>query len=97
MRQLRKLWTISNILLLVGCASIEHPDTNLCVINTPLSQMKCYNLKRDYEPSGSIKPNAVPQVIPLKGMEDLNKFICTDPDGFANLKAYIKALREEAK
>lgn len=93
----KKLWTIFSILIISGCSSLERPDTNLCIINAPLNQMKCYNLKEDYDERGVITFEALPSIIPIEGVEDINKFICTDPNSFANLKAYIKALRKENK
>lgn len=95
MPQLKKLWTISNILLLAGCASIERPDTDLCIINSPFQKVSCYNLKRDYDEEGGIKPEAKPKVFSITGLQDINKFICTDSDGFANLKSYIKELKQQ--
>lgn len=92
----KRHWTIFSILILTGCSSsVERPDTDLCVINAPLNQMKCYNLKRDYDSNGVIKPEATGKLYPVEGVEDVNKFICTSPEDFANLKSYIKALREE--
>lgn len=86
-------------LLLVVCSSvacsIPLPDTTLCVVNAPNKQAKCYNLKTDYNDDGTIKADAKPTYMPASVIEDLNKDICTDPDSFANLKAYIKTMREE--
>lgn len=78
-----------------GCSQIPRPDTTLCVVNAPAQQMKCYNLKTDYNDDGSLKPDAKPKYWPVVSIEDVNKHICTDPDSFGNLKAYIKLLREE--
>lgn len=78
--------------LVFGC-SIQRPDTDLCVVNAPDRHQKCYNLKKDYNDDGKLNPSAKPTFKPAVTVEDLNKNICTDPDGFANLKTYVKELR----
>ena len=78
-----------------ACSTIPRPDTNLCVVNVPGKHLKCYNLKRDYDGDGNRNPDAKPTIVPISSLNDLNKFIATDPDGFANLKAYVQKIREE--
>lgn len=78
----------------VGCATVERPDTNLCVINEPLEQLECYNLRTDYSDEGKITTDAKPLIIGITGLESVNKYICTDPAGFSELKAYITKLRK---
>jgi hypothetical protein len=85
-------------LLLTACSlaacGVPRPDTDLCVVNAEAKHRKCYNLSRDYDDDGLLIPGAVPSFRPAVSVDDLNKNICTDPDGWANLKAYIKKLRE---
>jgi hypothetical protein len=78
---------------LTACSSIKRPDTNLCVVNAVASHLTCYNMLRDYQDDGMIKPDAKPTIIPVDDLSDLNKFITTDPEGFARLKLYVKELR----
>lgn len=78
-----------------GCALIQRPDSNICVMNAPAQHMKCYNLKRDYNDDGTLKPTAKPTFRQFRIIDDGNKYISMDPDSFAQLKAYIKLLREE--
>lgn len=85
------LLMISNFL---ACA-IPRPDTELCVVNAPGLTRKCFNLRDDYDDNGKLKPDASPLYLDTVTVQDLNKNVCTDPDGLANLKAYIKELREE--
>ena len=77
-----------------GCGGVERPDTNVCVLNVELMHLKCYNLKRDYNDDGNLKPGAKPTINSISGLSSLNTFVMTDPDGWANLKAYIRKLRE---
>lgn len=81
---------------LVGCTSVPLPHTNICVANPGLNKSKCYWIDKDYDSSGNLKPDAVPNYIPLNTIQDMNKAIWTDPDGWAELKAYMRQLREEA-
>jgi hypothetical protein len=79
--------------VVVSCANVERPDTDLCVVNAPAGHQKCYNLKRDYNNDGKRRKDAAPKFKPAKSIDDLNKSICTDADGFANLKAFVNELR----
>lgn len=90
---LRMMLFVSFSLLTIGCG-VERPDTNLYVVNAPFEQAKGYNLKRDYDSEGNLKPGAKAIVIKVNSHYDLNKFVCTDPTGFANLKAYLQKMRE---
>lgn len=92
-----KIASILSLGMLSNCANIPKPDTNLCIANVPLSHFTCYNLKNDYDDNGNIKKDSKPTFKDLKSLEDINKNICTDPDGFANLKTYVRLLREELK
>lgn len=90
--------TVCSLLLLAACRSLpQRPDTDICVNNPQLEHKKCYNLRRDYDEEGQLKPGAVPSFKPLLSLADVEKDISTDPDGWANLKAYIRQLRDELK
>ena len=78
-----------------GCASIKKPDTDICVLNAPEKHQICYNVKKDFDDDGRIKAGAKPKIKPYAVLEDANKNICTDPEGWENMKAYVKKLREE--
>lgn len=102
MPRLTTLSIIFNALFLAGlvgsCASgVERPDTDLCLSNVPKLHELCTNLKRDYDDNGELKPGVKPQVRQYKDEAEmlaaLNKKTCTDPNGLANLKAYVRELR----
>lgn len=78
----------------IGC-SIPRPDTELCVVNAPMNQMKCYNVRDDYDDKGFLLPNATPLYRPAFTVDDLNKYTVMDIASWANMKAYIKKMREE--
>lgn len=86
-------WVVSS------CATIQRPDTDMCIVNAPNKVRKCYNLSKDYTDDGALKPGAVPVYRAVVSIDDLNKFLVIDSptgteDGQARLKAYIKLLRE---
>lgn len=86
--------------LLCACAHIPPPDADACIVNAPAKNRKCYNFSRDYDENGQLKPDAKPIYRSNANIADLNKaFLIDHPNGFptglANLKAYIKTLREE--
>jgi hypothetical protein len=86
---------IFSLVVLSGCGSVERPDTDMCVVNVPGEYLYCYNLKRDYTDEGVRKKEALPTYRPLKVLNDVNKYTCTDPQGMGNLKVYIKELKKE--
>lgn len=92
MKQLVALLIGCNIL--TSCATVPRPDTDLCVVNAEGPYQMCFNMKSDYKSDGKLKPDAKPKYKPALTVMDLNKNICTDPDGFANLRAYITKLRK---
>lgn len=94
MRQTTLLMACS--ILVTGCA-IARPNTDMCVVNAKAQHEKCYNLNRDYDNNGKLNPSAKPLFKPAVTVLDLDKNVCTDPDGWSNVKAYIRELRSAAK
>lgn len=92
---MRLLKTLFLAFSLCACSSVSKPDTDLCVVNAPGEHLTCYNIRRDYDDDGNIKAGAKPTYRQAITVADLNKHVVTDPKGWANLKAYIKILREE--
>lgn len=74
------------------------PDALICVNNVPALHKKCYNLLKDYDDNGALLPGAVATIIQYKTADEMlagvNKDVNTPPDGWANIKAYIRALRD---
>jgi hypothetical protein len=90
-----------------GCG-IERPNSEVCIVNAPAKNRKCYNLKTDYNDDGTLKAGAVAKYHPNGTVEDLNKAMVVDSpfdaahpnpkhfeDGLARLKTWIKQLRQE--
>ncbi len=103
---MKPLMMLLMVFSLVGCAS--GPDVDVCVVNAPAKNRKCYNLKTDYNEDGSLKKTAVPKYRPNLTIDDLNKAMVIDSPhedpvkepghfeiGIARLKAYIQTLRFE--
>lgn len=80
---------------LLACSSVPRPDTDVGVVNAEFHQIKGYNLLRDYDDNGNLNPSSKPWIKPAVTVDDLNKNVCTDPQGWGNLKAYIRMLRDE--
>lgn len=95
------LWTVCS---LSGCAAIRAPNTDLCIVNAaadvqPAPKRKCYNMAKDYDDQGRLKPGAVPVYRENRSVQDLNKFLVVDSptgteDGQAELKAWVQKLRK---
>lgn len=89
-----KTLLMASSVLLIGCG-VERPDTTISIINAGAFEMAGFNLKEDYNEDGSLKPGVKPRVRQISSLVDVDKHACTDPVGLANLKAYIKKVREE--
>ena len=99
---------LSMMLLIVLLTALEfsscdwsmppRPDTNLCVLNSQALHKYCYNMHDDYDDNGLLIPGHKPKITQYKDasemLEAINKTVGTDPTGWANLKAYVKNLRE---
>jgi hypothetical protein len=88
-------WVASSAILLASCANIKRPDADLCVVNAPGKKLTCYNLEKDYNDDGQIKPGIQPHFKPATDLDALNKHVAMSAADFAKFKAYIKKLREE--
>jgi hypothetical protein len=105
MQQRTMLWMVFSFLMLLfaslatGCAGVPKPKAYVCVVNAPAQNRKCYNLETDYDENGNRKPEAKAIYRSNVTIDDLNKAMVIDSatgfeDGLAELKAYIKLLRE---
>lgn len=97
-RLLILLWAAGSL----SACGIPRPDADLCIVNAPNQNRKCYNLKRDYNADGSLRPGAKPTYRPNATIEDLNKSLVLDspdgfPEGIARMKAWVRKLREASK
>jgi hypothetical protein len=97
------------ILLLIafslsGCAGIQKPNTDLCIVNAPpgdttTHKRKCYNMATDFDDNGVRLPAAKPVYRENPTVQDLNKFLVIDSptgtvDGQAALQAWVQKLRQ---
>lgn len=101
MMQSIKLWTIFSLLaisLMAGCAHIERPDAPLCGINTDKLQLRCYNIRKDYNNDGKRKKDAKPLVLQFKDANEmlvyLRGWLVTSPNGFGNILSTVREVRE---
>lgn len=82
---------------LFGCASFKRPDTDLCIVNAQNQNRKCYNMATDYDNEGNLLPTAKAHYKDNKEISDLDKALVVDSEqGIANLKKYLKDLRDAA-
>ena len=95
----RSIRLVTTLLVVSSCASIQRPNVDVGIVNAPGKRVKYYNLERDYDADGKLKPGAVPTYRPFAKLEDLNKRLCLDSDAgpeeaIARFKAYVRNLRE---
>jgi hypothetical protein len=82
-----------------GCA-VQRPNADVCIVNAPAGNRKCYNLSRDYDDNGMLIPGHAATYRVNTTVKDLNKAAIIDSptgftDGLAALKAYIAEMRKE--
>lgn len=89
------LWAVFSF---TSCAA-QRPNSDVCIVNAPNKNRKCYNLATQYDENGALKPGAVATYRANATIVDLNKALVIDSptgfeDGLAALKIYIKELRD---
>lgn len=77
------------------CACQHRPDAFVGVVNAPKKQIRGYNLRQDYDSNGNLKPGAKGETRPARSIDDVNKYVCTDPDGYEQILAAYQTLKEE--
>lgn len=94
---MKKLLTMLSIISSVySCSSIPLPDANIGIVNAPFSEIKGYNLHRDYDLKTGVRhPDAVPFTHKLTSLDDLNKYMCVSDTDWPKIKAYLDTLRTE--
>lgn len=84
---------------LVACSmlGVERPDSYVCGVNVVAdpAYLLCFNLKKDYDDDGNLKPDAQPLKIILKDLTGLKGFTCTDAVGLKNIKTFVADMRDE--
>ena len=95
---MRRLITFSLLLFMGGCAGVQLPSSDICVVEAKQFRLLCYNLKNDYAVVNSrvvLKAGAVPHYKPLLAPSDVDKFTCTDPVSWGGIKAWAQALGDQ--
>lgn len=91
-RLLTVLLVAYSVLGASSCATsqVPRPDTNICDINVKAMHLKCYNLKTDYDQSGTLLPTAKAHYMPCASAQP-----CTDPaTHYASEHDMLQALDE---
>lgn len=101
---MRLLMTLLMACSTVACAAapVERPNSDVCLINAEAGHRKCYNMARDYDANGRLKPGVKATYKNNLTITDLNKAVVIDSptgfeDGWARLKTYINQLRESGR
>lgn len=94
---MKRLMMLLNICSLVGCAGVQRPDANICGINAVSSNLRCYNIRKDYNNDGILDANAKPVIVPLSGLNDLNAGAYLSPLDLEKVKVWLGDLRTWAK
>jgi hypothetical protein len=93
-RQLKKFFLVGSSLVVVGCANIPLPKGDACVAFPQKGYSLCYDMEKDFDENGDVKPEAKAHRVPLS-LDVINKHVHFNPDSYASLKAF--ALKHKAK
>ena len=95
--RLLKLTTLLMMSLSISnCASVQRPDALICGINSKSMNLRCYNIKKDFDDSG-VRTGHQPSVQKISSIQQLNGGIYVSPKDFEKLKVYIQDLRDYSK
>lgn len=92
---LKILWIISS-LLIIGCG-VPRPKGDICIVDARREVLRCYDMEKDYNDDGTLKPGAVQHTKPAINIDSVNKFTVFDPDAWAEVKIYIGKVKERYK
>lgn len=98
MRRLKALSIIYSICL-SGCA-VPLPASDVCVADPARGRLICQNLAADYYAVGNrlaLRPGAAPHLRLLSRPADVDKWTCTDAQGWAGIKAWAQALQDRCQ
>ena len=90
---MRLMMSFVGFSLLTACSSIERPDAYLCGVNAKSMQLRCYNLKSDFDRNGVLKDSAQPMIKPIKSVIDLNAGVYVTPSDFEKIKVYVREMK----
>jgi hypothetical protein len=95
MSPLTKFLSVSSLLLLAACGSVERPNANACWVNAAGGYKRCYNLLTDYDANGIRLPGAKPKDVPLSSIKELNGALTFDATSQKELKRFMDETRKE--
>lgn len=99
-----RLMTSFLIFSIVGCSSVQRPDSLVWGVNAPAMWLEGYNIHTDYDDSGVLKPGAVKKFHPFTSVKELNAAIIIlppghvkDDEGTAGIKRWLGEMRSWVK
>lgn len=91
----KMLLSVSSLLVLAACGSVERPNANACWVNAAGGYKTCYNLLTDYDKNGVRLPGAKPKNVPLTELKQLNGALTFDAASQKELKRFLDESRKE--
>ena len=94
-----RLIAVSFSWLLVGCASVQRPDADICGINYATNSaphLTCFNIKDDYNDDGTLKSTAKShrKLIPTPQSLNAGKYI--SKEDWPKVQVWLQDLRDYA-
>lgn len=89
------LLAILSLVFLSSCSTIPRPKGSVSLIDAPRNQLMLLDMEQDYDKNGEIKSDATVEKRPVVDLMQINKYICFDPNSWAELNAYKRKLKAE--
>jgi hypothetical protein len=87
-----RLAICSSLLIVSAGCSVPRPKGDVCIVDAARSRLLCYDMYNDYDKDGKLKAGAKLRSVPSP--ESFDKYLVLDPDATAELKIYMRRLRE---
>ena len=82
-----------SFLILSGCG-VKPPEGKICLYDAPRERSLCYDVAKDLDSSGRVKPDAKMLVIENVKAETLDKHTHFDPESWSNVRKWMQKTRD---
>lgn len=92
----RTLLACNAVLLIAGCGP-KPPQGLICLYDAPRSQSICYEMSKDFDKDGTLKPGAPQQILGGMTADKIDKHTHFSPEAWGSVRKWLGAMREQCK
>ena len=79
---------------LSACGTVR-PKGDICLTNAARGYRLCYDMEKDFDSNGDILPGREPHYKRFYYLNDVDRHVVFDPDSWAEVKAFVRFLKEK--